>query len=180
MIWKRCLKGDREAFEELYKRYYSILYNYGMSYVKDSDMVRNCLQDLFVKLIVNHDRLSETDTVRFYLLKAFRFALYNSLKAESTRLGFVASVPDDMLVFQFDNIEMEENAPADIECLKEAIRSLSSRQQEVIYLYYVRELSHADIAKILNINSQSSKNLLARSIAKLRALILGDDKKHKC
>ena len=28
IIWELCLKGDRNAFEALYRKYYPILYNY--------------------------------------------------------------------------------------------------------------------------------------------------------
>lgn len=50
IIWNLCLKGDRKAFEVLYRRYYPILYNYGKIYSKDTDLVKNCLQNFFVKL----------------------------------------------------------------------------------------------------------------------------------
>lgn len=47
IIWELCLKGDRNAFEALYRKYYPILYNYGKLYTQDADIVKNCLQDFF-------------------------------------------------------------------------------------------------------------------------------------
>ena len=58
IIWNLCLKGDRKAFEVLYRRYYPILYNYGKIYSKDTDLVKNCLQNFFVKLMSNYSGLS--------------------------------------------------------------------------------------------------------------------------
>ena len=52
----------------------------------------------------------------------------------------------------------------------DAFSRLSPHQQEIIYLYYVNELKHEDIAEILGINYQSSKNLLFRSLSKLKKI----------
>ena len=41
IIWELCLKGDRNAFEALYRKYYPILYNYGKLYTQDADIVKN-------------------------------------------------------------------------------------------------------------------------------------------
>ena len=54
--------------------------------------------------------------------------------------------------------------------LMDAFSRLSPHQQEIIYLYYVNELKHEDIAEILGINYQSSKNLLFRSLSKLKKI----------
>lgn len=174
IIWNLCLKGDRKAFEILYRRYYPILYNYGKIYSKDTDLVKNCLQNFFVKLMTNHSGLSQTASVRFYLLKAFRYALYNELKSEQIRNGILISCPDEVLTIKADQILDEEDlSPRNI-LISTAFRKLSSKQKEILYLYYIRELNHEEISELLNINYQSSKNLLFRSIAKLRSLLLSD------
>ena len=40
--------------------------------------------------------------------------------------------------------------------------------QRYRHLYYVKELSHQEISAILGMNPQSSKNLLSRTLARLR------------
>lgn len=174
IIWDLCLKGDRKAFEVLYRRYYPILYNYGKIYSKDTDLVKNCLQNFFVKLMCNYSSLSETASVRCYLLKAFRYALYNELKSEQIRNGKLVCCPDEILTVKSDQFLDEEDLSPRNELISAAFRKLSSKQQEILYLYYIRELTHDEIANLLNINYQSSKNLLFRSIAKLRDLLLSD------
>ena len=55
-----------------------------------------------------------------------------------------------------------------VKLLMKALTKLSPHQREIIYLYYVNELGHNEIAGILGINYQSSKNLLSRTLRKLR------------
>lgn len=174
IIWHLCLNGDRKAFEVLYRRYYPVLYNYGKIYSKDTDIIENCLQDFFVKLITNYSNLSQTPSVHFYLLKAFRNALYNELKSIQIRNGILINCPDEVLIVKADEFFEEEDLSSRNILISSAFQKLSSRQQEILYLYYIEELSHEEIAVLLNINYQSSKNLLFRAIVKLRALLQSD------
>jgi RNA polymerase sigma factor (sigma-70 family) len=48
---------------------------------------------------------------------------------------------------------------------------LSPRQREVLTLYYWDEKNYEDICKIMNMNYQSVRNLMHRSLTKLRSLV---------
>ena len=50
-LWESCLKGDKEAFRELYCRFYALLRNYGIKLLPDKNLVEDCVQDIFIKLI---------------------------------------------------------------------------------------------------------------------------------
>lgn len=70
-LWESCLTGDKEAFKEIYCRFYSLLYNYGSKLVSDKDLVKDCIQDIFIKLIQNYPSLSPTPNVKGYLSKPY-------------------------------------------------------------------------------------------------------------
>lgn len=50
-LWESCLKGDKEAFHELYCRFYALLRNYGIKLLPDKNLVEDCVQDIFINLI---------------------------------------------------------------------------------------------------------------------------------
>lgn len=172
-LWKSCLAGDKRAFEELYCRFYSLLCNYGFKLVTDKDMVKDCIQDIFIKLFQNHHSLSETPNVKGYLLKALRNKLFDAIEKEKETddisLYHETFYTDDLM----NQIVFEENE-ADLHSrdLMAAFNELSFRQQEIICLYYINDLNHETIAEVMGINYQSSKNLLYRSLSKLRELYL--------
>ncbi|WP_080903004.1 RNA polymerase sigma factor [Parabacteroides sp. Marseille-P3160] len=168
-IWKSCLKGDRKAFEELYKRYYSLIYNYGCKFTVNRDLVKESIQNLFIKMITNHQSLSETHYVKGYLIKAFRNILYDTLSREQLREAQHIS-SDEFLLFEKELLLFPDESLLTDNMIKmrSAFLELLPRQQEILYLYYIMEMSHTDIAKALNIGHQSSKNLLSRSLIKLR------------
>lgn len=172
-LWESCLTGNKEAFKEIYCRFYSLLYNYGSKLVSDKGLVKDCIQDIFIKLIQNHKSLSATPNVKGYLIKALRNKLYDALEKERTTddisLYEEVFVTDDLLpLLSFDDSDSDHRARH----LMNVFSELSPHQQEIIYLYYVNELKHEEIAVIMEINYQSSKNLLFRSLSKLKKLYL--------
>jgi len=172
-LWGLCLIGDKEAFREIYCRFYSLLYNYGSKLVSDKDLVKDCIQDIFIKLIQNYQSLSATPNVKGYLIKALRNKLYDTLEKEKATddisLYEEVFVTDELMpLLSFEDSDADNRAKH----LMQVFSQLSPHQQEIIYLYYVNELKHDEIAEIMGINYQSSKNLLFRSLTCLRKLYL--------
>lgn len=175
-LWELCLTGDKEAFKEIYCRFYSLLYNYGSKLVSDKDLVKDCIQDVFIKLIQNYLSLSVTPNVKGYLIKALRNKLYDALEKEKDTEDI--SLYEDMFVtdellplLSFEDSDADNQA----KYLMQVFSRLSPHQQEIIYLYYVNGLKHEEIAEVMGINYQSSKNLLFRSLSSLRKLYLKKD-----
>ena len=54
----------------------------------------------------------------------------------------------------------------------EAFAALSGQQRMAIYLHFVKGMSHREVAAFLDINVQSSKNLLFRALSKMRRSML--------
>ncbi|KKB46957.1 sigma-70 family RNA polymerase sigma factor [Parabacteroides sp. HGS0025] len=172
-LWGLCLTGDREAFKEIYCRFYFLLFNYGSKLVSDKDLVKDCIQDVFIKLIQNSGSLSFSSNVKGYLIKALRNKLYDALEkerlTENITLYEEIFITDELLLlFPFDDSVSDYR----VKRLMQVFTQLLPHQQEIIYLYYVNELKHEEIAEIMGINYQSSKNLLFRSLSALRRLYL--------
>ncbi|MDO5571231.1 MAG: sigma-70 family RNA polymerase sigma factor [Bacteroidales bacterium] len=178
-IWLLCLKGNIDSFEYFYKKYYELLFNYGIKICNDNDLVKDCIQNLFVKLINNYQNLSSTESVKFYLIKSFRNTLLNTLKSEALRKYKFRFYPNELLIEKesLSSLSTEILSNKENQSLLKAYNSLPSRQKEIIYLYYIKELSHDEIADLFNINHQSSKNLLFRALTKMRSLLVEQESK---
>ncbi|MCD7936510.1 MAG: sigma-70 family RNA polymerase sigma factor [Tannerellaceae bacterium] len=168
-VWIRCLKGDLNAFQELYDFFYPLLFNYGKRYVNDPEIVKDCIQDLFIKLIQNHQTLSPTGNLKGYMLKAFRFKLYDYLEKQNPHEPIEnyknAFHTEDLFLELFRH---EAEPGTSLYFLAKAFRQLPETQQEIIYLYYIQELTHKEIAELTNIHYQSSKTHLYRAIHHLK------------
>lgn len=174
-LWKAFLLGDKEAFSALYYLYSDVLFAYGCRMVGDREVVKDAIQDLFVKLYYNRKNLSETEHVKFYLLKALRNALLLKLEKRPS----LSIDADENLLFQVEHLMSENEDESDElfsetqrEELTRAMSTLTARQREAVYLRYISNVPLDEIAQILGMNYQSTRNLIHRSLLKLRKELL--------
>ena len=169
IIWDDFRRGSKKALEIIYGDHYTSLYHYGIKFCKDQDLVKDLIQELFIELIDSGSKLSPTDNILFYLLRALRNKLVKQLSEKSK---FSASVQE---VSDFDLIESIENqliVREDEDRLRSriisAIKRLSAKQQEIIYLRFYCDLSYTEIAGVFDVNIQTGRNLMNRAISSLK------------
>jgi len=56
--------------------------------------------------------------------------------------------------------------------LMQGLNQLTERQKEILYLHYVNEMEYEEICEIMGMNDQSVRNLIQRSINKLREVYM--------
>lgn len=173
-LWVLMTKGDPQAMEVIYQRYYTLLLDYGLKCTADRELVKDCIHDLFVNLYRNRHIGMEGITVRAYLLKALRHNIIHKLteveKGHSSLDEYTFEIPADENLFE----QMFPKNDHDLvlaRSLLKAIAQLPPQQQTALYLRYVKNLSHKEVAHVMNIKVQSSMNLLNRSLQKLRSLL---------
>lgn len=172
-IWDRFRQEDDEAFSTLFETCAEPLYRYGRKFVSDEDFVRDCVQDLFIKLYKNRTSLSSTTNPKFYLLLSMKNTVIDALY-KTRRMTYVS--PDDLPFIAEGYYQPEDDAPEAIVTatgrkLKSALQTLNARQKEAIYLRFQLGLSYDEVSKMLGINYQSARNLIHRSITKIRSTV---------
>jgi len=162
-LWEIFRAGDKNPLEFLYLRHYDLLLNYGLKFIKDEELVKDAIHDLFVKLYIKQ-KIDSTISVRAYLLKSLRNLLYDMLNT-------FHEISIEQIEYEFSIVDAEiENLykKSDIDVVRSkklinALAKLNGNQKMILYLRYIKELSYKEIAEILNINEQSSMNLVFRT-----------------
>ena len=169
-LWNQLRAGEEEAFSLLFEKYYGSLVNYGKTLISESDTVKDCVQDVFVDIWMYRYKLNDAIAVKAYLLSCVRKRIARFHEREH----IFSKVKDvDSLDFLFD-FSIEEQLIADettaikVQQLNRLINNLPTRQKEALYLRYHQGLSVEQVAEVLNMNYQSTKNLLHRAILQLR------------
>src|SRR6266496_1925506 len=174
LLWDKFLQGDACAFGELMHRHYRDLFNYGTRFTKDKELVKDCIQDLFLVLWKNRLTVSKTEFVKYYLLKSLRRKLSKTINGHNhssinnssvdIELHFHAGFDDPV---EFKIIQWENYAQLSKK-LRSLLTTLSKREQEIIYLRFYIGVHYNEIAEIMNINRQSAYNLLHEALRKLK------------
>lgn len=173
-LWQRFIGGEKDILEVFYKEYYNLLFNYGLKLYSDEELIKDCIQDLFVKLYKS-DLLKSTVSVRSYLLKALKNTIHDKLSGKHNNL---ISLNNEHFNLGIDDQELEllfQKNDTDVLLSKQLLESyqkLPKNQKLAIYLRYIKGLSYKEISDILEINTQSSMNLVSRALSNIRKQIL--------
>ncbi len=169
-LWNQLRSGDEEAFSSLFERYYSTLVNYGKTLMTGEDRVKDCVQDVFVDIWTYRYKLNEAIVVKAYLLSSVRKRIARLHHREHI-FSNIKHIDSLEFLFDFsieDRLIADETTAKKVEQLNKSINQLSDRQKEAIYLRYHQGLTVDQVAEVLNLNYQSTKNLLHRAILQLR------------
>lgn len=173
-LWTKVIQKEPKAIETIYRRFFGDLYRYGMSLCGDEEVVKDCIQELFVRLLSPQTRHNETAHVKAYLFVSLR----NAITAHQTSLlpnirmegseTFDLPMTDNELTMLFAH---DDRSLRMARQLREAFKRLNANQRHAIYLHFIKELSWEDTGHLLGITPHSCMNLIARALAKMRTLI---------
>lgn len=169
IIWENFLCGDDEAYTYIYREYSQALYAYGMHFTSDKGLVEDCIQDVFIKIFQNRRHLQSTDNIKLYLFIALKNKLFNIFRKDIkySQIDSLEPVFAAECTIEDEIIENEREQFLNEKMIR-MLEVLSPRQKEIIYYRFVEGLSYEEICQIMDMNYQSTQNLIQRSLKKLR------------
>lgn len=93
-LFAKFKEGDDHAFSFFYEFYINDLYAYGISLGGEKEVVKDAVQDIFLKIYFEKKDFSSVDHLKYFLLKSLKNRLYNvhKSKAVSTTTGISSDV----------------------------------------------------------------------------------------
>jgi RNA polymerase sigma factor (sigma-70 family) len=170
-LWDEFKYGDNEALSHLYKSYVHELFSYGMRIHGDNQLVKDCIQEVFIHLIEKKRTLLITEFSSAYLFKCLRNKLLEEVRTKNNRTDILRLITSDENN-QDENIEQftvkTEEELSRQRVIDAALGSLSNYQREAIFLKYSQGFNYDKIAEILGIDIASARTLIYRSLKKIK------------
>ncbi|MDB5115685.1 MAG: transcriptional regulator, LuxR family [Mucilaginibacter sp.] len=174
-LWKLFLSGDKAAFEQLMAQHFRHLVNYGTKFTNDKELVKDTIQELFIRFWEKRNNLSDEVNVRAYLTASLRRALYRKIQSLSRFENYdeFESGVDffDLEISVEAKLIEKENGKNIAYKIAQNLDELPKRQKEVVYLKFFQELNREEIAEIMGISLQTVSNLLQMAMKNLRTRI---------
>lgn len=169
-LWQQFLDGDQDSLEKIYLLYFDELFNYGNRWLKNKVLTEDSIQDLFIKLLSNRSGLSGTESVKYYLFRAFRNVVLDKIK-QGNRMPATDSFNENLFSLELSP-ENKLISKEDYEQLKnklgDALSTLTNRQKEAVFLKYVEGFSYPQVAEMLELTPKATYKLMARAMVALK------------
>ncbi|MEQ9289484.1 MAG: sigma-70 family RNA polymerase sigma factor [Cyclobacteriaceae bacterium] len=177
-IWRMFRNGDEPAFVFIYDKFFHILFDYAHRFCKDSGLVKDAIQDLFIEMRNNKKRLGETTSIKFYLFASIRRKVLamTAGKLRFVRLKNLENYDFDIEVSPEQKIINRQINDTTRTILSKNIESLSSRQKEAVLYYFYEGFSYQQISAIMGFSKvEHVRVLMYRAIKKIRASLSWDE-----
>ena len=170
LLWQKFLLGDDKSFDRLYDKFVRILFLYGLQFTYDRELVKDCIQDVFLQVFKTRTQLYHVKNVGVFLHVALKNRIFNALKKEKIHARYITasafSEIDDYTAEQkLESLEEEQQNRSRMEKM---MKLLTPQQRKVIHYKYIEDLSLEEISVRLKINYQSVQNILQRAIKKIK------------
>lgn len=173
LLWNRLKAGDKHCFNELFRKYYSELYYYGIKIIDNPDFVKESVQEVFIRVWETRENLSTVQNVKSYLIVSVRRMIISKKGKDKSKHHIeIGKAENYSFFFEENEFEKRDEVSGEIrQTLLTAINSLTKKQRELVMLFFYHGLSYPEIAQVLRISIQAARNLMYRTLIHLRKSI---------
>jgi len=156
--------GDTTAFEVLYNRYWSMLFNTAFKYVKDKEACKELVHDVLLDLWQRRESL-DIRVLEAYLKTAIRFRTINYISRSKTPAFFelfdsISTSPD-----MAENRILEKDM---LDLIKAWIAVLPAKRREIFVKHFFQQLTTQEIAGTMNISQKTVQNQIGIALQFLK------------
>ncbi|KLT64780.1 RNA polymerase sigma factor [Pedobacter sp. BMA] len=169
LLISRIKEDDESAFNALFEHYWEKLYSTAWARVNDSEVAKDIVQELFIKLWQRRKSLDIKGSVDAYLQSAVKLSVISHFRSKSKEDLQLQDAATRMEIIQeaVDGLE-------DYILLEQLIAETVARMPELLQqVYTMRNESKSikEIAADLGIAEQTVKNYTAEVLRRLRLVI---------
>ena len=170
---------EREFIEDIYKKYYSVMFKKAFSLLNNAEDSEELVQDVFTNLINRADSVMAVEPKKLpaYLISAVKFGAYGRFRK---KLKYPMTDFED---FDIELLSSESAIPEDIIIKNETVAELYSalekipeRYKNLLEFKYILGLSDSQIGSKLGITESAVRSGLTRARRKAYSVMKEEEK----
>ena len=164
-------KGEESAFRFLFDSYYTRLVLFARKYTNDMDIARDQVQELFMNLYVDREKILIRTSIKSYLYSSVRNSCLNYLAHQQVR---EKHRKDTKRIGNGFNPEIEENIDAaELELkIHEIVNTLPRQCRQIYIKSRVEGKRNKEIAEELGLSVRTVETQVSKALKALRDNLL--------
>lgn len=167
-----CIKafsqGDEQAFELLFLNYQPKLVAFIDGFVQDIELARDLSQDVFGRLWENRENCNEIKSLKAFLFKSAKFAIYNYYDHLLVNEKYVDYINQKSV--EFDSVEERIFAQELDNLISATVAEMPEQRRRVFEMSRKLGMTNSEIAERLGISKRTVENHITTALAMLRKI----------
>jgi len=159
---------NRIAFEMIFNEYFLELARFAEGMLFDSKLADDIVQDLFLSLWKNAEKLTVEKSIKGYLYASTRNKCLNELKKLQINNKNLLHYEG---ILNSNNMESDDLKEDLIKKIVTVLDLLPKKMKEIVKMKYLQNKKHREIAESLSITENTVNTQLTRAKKKLRKLL---------
>ena len=165
-----CLKGNQNAFKQIFDKYWDDLYIIAYRRLPLEEEIKDILQEVFISLWRNIDKISVDDNLGGYLFTSLRNKIFNYYEKNQVRIKAT-------LAQSFHPVQSEAEVYSSMSSkelrgvIKSAIAEMPPKMRQIYLLSKEEHLTNQEIADLLALAPQTIKNQIHQALLRIREKI---------
>ena len=155
----------RSQIESLFKTHYTQMYHLALTLLFDEAESKDVVSDVFASLL-NGKVVMEADNAKAFLLASVRHRCLNVLQHKQVLERFARLLTEGADTPVSDNTAEEQMRMEEL--MRYVRENLSSLEQQIFRLRYLREMTCQEVAEALNVSRQTVHAHLKQTVEKIR------------
>jgi RNA polymerase sigma factor (sigma-70 family) len=162
---------DEKVFAKIYSRFSPALYGTILSFVRDTELAENLLQDVFIKAWNSSEQYDATKGRLFiWMYKICRNTCIDHIRSKRHRISKLSILNGDAIA-AVKNMGHEKFSPDHVG-LRKIVNGLRKEERELVELLYFKGYTQAEVAELKSIPIGTVKTRSAKAIKNLRKFFL--------
>jgi len=161
--------GDEFAFVGIYNRYKGPVFSFCFKMLRNSDAAEDVMQETFLRIYENRDRLLKTSAFKSWLFTIARNQCLNVIRKDGKLEGLNDENADYMVTLDTPFSDMEKSEQ--VQFVTNFLESLKPDYREILILREYQNLSYEEIGAITRTSISSVKSRLFKARKKLARLM---------
>ena len=170
-LLEQAARGDRHSFGEFYELYLAEIYRYIFFRVYDHDEAEDLTTKVFLEAwesLTTKPREHQIENIRAWIYRIAHNKVIDYRRTRKTHVP-IENNPDKKL--QVAGLESDMDDLFLSQQLADGVRRLPANYQQVIILRFINQLSHAEVAEIMQITESHVRVLQHRALLQMREII---------
>lgn len=169
-LFERIQLRDAKAFNMVYDRYWSKLFNEAYKRIDDMELCEEIVQDVFASLWEASPQRNVQD-LGAYLFSCMRFQVFAHYHKRTREQEATHVDRFDSKQFLNDGADEQMLEKDLVSFIKNWLEGLPKKRREIFHLRYLEGLSVKEISELMGISPNTVQNHLGLSLTKIRFLL---------